>query len=157
MPIGAYGGRRDIMDHILPAGEVFQAGTLSGNPLATAAGIATLRQLRDGQIYTRLERLSARLENGLSKAASDLGISHTTNRVASMMTLFFNAQPVLCWEHAAKCDTKQFAKFFWGLLHRGVYFPCSQYEALFVSAAHTEDDIDRTIAAARESLADLAA
>jgi glutamate-1-semialdehyde 2,1-aminomutase len=157
MPIGAYGGRHDIMDHILPAGDVFQAGTLSGNPLATAAGIATLEQLQDPDIYSRLETMSARLEQGLTKAASDVGIPHTTNRVGSMLTLFFNPQPVLRWEHAAECHTKAYSKFFWGLLQRGVYFPCSQYEALFVSAVHTEEDIDRTIAAASESLAELAA
>jgi glutamate-1-semialdehyde 2,1-aminomutase len=154
MPIGAYGGRRDIMDNVLPAGKVFQAGTLSGNPVATAAGIATLRKLQDPAVYERVDALAARLETGLDAAATELGVAHTTNRVGSMLTLFFNAEPVLSWDEAAQCDTAKFAKFFWKLLERGVYFPCSQYEALFVSAAHTEEDIDATIAAAREALLD---
>lgn len=154
MPIGAYGGRRDIMDNVLPAGEVFQAGTLSGNPVATAAGIATLRQLQDPAIYERVNSLAARLEEGLQAAATEAGVAHTTNRVGSMLTLFFNADPVSSWDEASRCDTAAFAKFFWNLLERGIYFPCSQFEALFVSAAHTEADIDATIAAAREALAD---
>jgi glutamate-1-semialdehyde 2,1-aminomutase len=153
LPVGAYGGRRDIMDHVLPAGKVFQAGTLSGNPLATAAGIATLRALRDDPPYERLERLSARLEAGLRAAASAAGVSHQFARVGSMMTLFFAEEPITDWTTASRCDTKRFAKYFWGMLDRGVYLPCSQYETLFVSAAHTESDIDATIAAAREALA----
>jgi len=153
LPVGAYGGRAEIMDHILPAGKVFQAGTLSGNPLATAAGIATLKVLRDQSPYERLEQLSSRLAKGLCEAATDAGIPHTVVRVASMMTLFFNAEPVHNWPSAARCDTQSFARYFWGMLQRGVYMPCSQYEALFVSAAHTEADIDATVAAAREVLA----
>jgi glutamate-1-semialdehyde 2,1-aminomutase len=153
MPIGAYGGRRDIMDNVLPAGEVFQAGTLSGNPVATAAGIATLRKLQDSAVYERVELLAARLEAGLHSAATEAGVAHTTNRVGSMLTLFFNGERVSSWDEASQCDTAKFAKFFWALLERGVYFPCSQFEALFVSCVHTEEDIDNTIAAARESLA----
>lgn len=148
MPIGAYGGRREIMQHILPAGKVFQAGTLSGNPVATAAGIATLRELRDNPPYERLEMLSARLESGLSAAAAAAGIEHSITRVGSMLTLFFNPQRPSDWETASQSDTARFAKYFWGLLDRGVYMPCSQYEALFVSAAHSETDIDDTIVAA---------
>lgn len=153
LPIGAYGGRAKIMDHVLPAGQVFQAGTLSGNPLATAAGIATLQALRDDPPYERLERLSAQLAQGLDEAATAAGVPHTLARVGSMMTLFFNPAPVTDWDAASRCDTQRYAEFFWGLVERGVYFPCSQYEALFVSAAHTEADIDATIAAAQAALA----
>jgi glutamate-1-semialdehyde 2,1-aminomutase len=152
LPVGAYGGRADIMDNILPAGKVFQAGTLSGNPLATAAGAATLRVLRDENPYPKLEKLSARLESGLAAAAKDAGVAATTARVGSMLTLFFQAGPIVDWDTAAKSRTDLFARYFWNLIDRGVYMPCSQYEALFVSSAHTEADIDATIAAARESL-----
>jgi glutamate-1-semialdehyde 2,1-aminomutase len=152
LPVGAYGGRADIMDHILPAGKVFQAGTLSGNPLATAAGAATLRVLRDENPYPKLEKLSARLEAGLASAAKSAGVAATTARVGSMLTLFFQAGPVVDWDTAAKSRTDLFAKYFWNLIDRGVYMPCSQYEALFVSAAHTEADIDATIAAAGEAI-----
>jgi glutamate-1-semialdehyde 2,1-aminomutase len=152
LPVGAYGGRADVMRHVLPAGKVFQAGTLSGNPLATAAGCAMLCTLRDEPPYDRLDKLSARLEAGLRAAASAAGIEHQLARVGSMMTLFFSAQPVVDWPSASHCDTAKFARWFWQLLDRGVYLPCSQYEALFVSAAHTEADIDATIAAAREAL-----
>jgi len=152
MPIGAYGGRREIMQHILPAGKVFQAGTLSGNPVACAAGIATLAELRDHPPYAALEKLSARLEAGLHAAAESAGLPHAITRVGSMLTLFFNAQRPTDWDTASRSDTSRYAKFFWGLIDRGVYLPCSQYEALFVSAAHTEADIDATIAAAKAAL-----
>ena len=155
LPIGAYGGRADVMNHVLPAGEVFQAGTLSGNPIATAAGCATLEQLRDDPPYARLETLGARLEAGLATAAEAAGLQHQTSRVGSMMTLFFSAEPVVSWREAANCKTEQFAKYFWELMDRGVYMPCSQYEALFVSAAHTDQDIDKTITAAQEAFAQL--
>ena len=153
LPVGAYGGPAEIMDHVLPAGKVFQAGTLSGNPLATAAGCATLRALRDEPPYERLERISARLESGLREAASAAGVGHQTARVGSMLTLFFADEPVTDWPSASRCDTARFARWFWGMLERGVYLPCSQFEALFVSAAHTEADIEATIAAAGEALA----
>src|SRR6185436_13947486 len=136
LPVGAYGGRADVMDHMLPAGKVFQAGTLSGNPLATAAGCAMLRVLQNGELYQRLEQLSARLETGLREAATAAGGAFQLSRVGSMMTLFFAEQPVVDWPSASRCDTKRFARWFWGMLERGVYFPCSQYEALFVSTAH---------------------
>jgi glutamate-1-semialdehyde 2,1-aminomutase len=153
MPIGAYGGRAEIMDHILPAGKVFQAGTLSGNPVATAAGIATLKTLRDDTtIYPRLEQMSARLALGLNEAAHSAGVAHSLARVGSMMTLFFNPHPVTNWSSASHSDATRFAKYFWGLIDRGVYMPCSQYEALFVSAAHSDKDIDETIAAAKAVL-----
>ena len=149
LPVGAYGGRAEIMDHVLPAGKVFQAGTLSGNPLATAAGCAMLRALRDDPPYERLEKLSARLEAGLREAATAAGVPHQMARVGSMMTFFFANEPVRDWPTASRCDTERFGNWFWGMLDRGVYLPCSQYEALFVSAAHSEADIDATVAAAQ--------
>lgn len=159
LPVGAYGGRADVMDQVLPAGKVFQAGTLSGNPLATAAGIATLKQLAEQPPYARLEQLGDALEQGLVQAAADAGVAATTARVGSMMTLFFHASPagdsVDGWDAASRCDTAAFAKYFWGLMDRGVYMPCSQYEALFISAAHSDDDIDHTILAAREVLREM--
>jgi glutamate-1-semialdehyde 2,1-aminomutase len=155
LPVGAYGGRADIMDHILPAGKVFQAGTLSGNPLATAAGCAMLRALRDDPPYERLEKSSARLEAGLRKAATAAGVPHQVARVGSMMTLFFASEPVRDWPTASRCDTGRFGRWFWGMLDRGIYLPCSQYEALFVSATHEDVDIDATIAAGHEVLARL--
>jgi glutamate-1-semialdehyde 2,1-aminomutase len=155
LPVGAYGGRRDVMDHVLPAGKVFQAGTLSGNPLATAAGCAMLRALRDDPPYERLEKLSARLAVGLRDAAAAAGLKHQLARVGSMMTVFFTETPVVDWPTASVCDTARFGRWFWKMLERGVYLPCSQFEALFVSAAHTEADIDATIDAAREALQDI--
>jgi len=155
LPVGAYGGRADIMDHVLPAGRVFQAGTLSGNPLATAAGIATLRVLRDTDAYDRLETLSAQLAEGLARAAAEAGVPHTIGRRESMMTFFFNPDPVTDWDAAKQCDTKRFARYFWGLADRGVYMPCSQFEALFISTAHTPGDIEETISAARETFAEM--
>jgi glutamate-1-semialdehyde 2,1-aminomutase len=154
LPIGAYGGKAEIMDHVLPAGKVFQAGTLSGNPVATAAGIATLRTLRDESPYPRLERLSAQLAAGLDAAASAAGVPHTVARVGSMMTLFFHPDPVTDWTIASRCDRPRFARYFWGLIERGIYMPCSQYEALFVSAAHTDADLEATIQAAGQALGD---
>jgi glutamate-1-semialdehyde 2,1-aminomutase len=153
MPIGAYGGRAEIMNHVLPAGKVFQAGTLSGNPIATAAGCATLSILRDEDPYPRLERLGAKLADGLTSAARFAKIPHSVARVGSMMTFFFQPDPVVDWNGASKCDTAKYAAWFWQLIERGVYFPCSQFEALFVSTAHTEPDIETTIAAAAEGFA----
>jgi glutamate-1-semialdehyde 2,1-aminomutase len=152
LPVGAYGGRAEIMDHVLPAGKVFQAGTLSGNPLATAAGIATLRILRDTNPYPRLERLSARLADGLAEAARTAGLGSTVGRCGSMMTLFFNPDPVTDWDVASRCDTGRYARFFWGMIERGIYLPCSQFEALFLSTAHTDEQIDQTVAAAQAVL-----
>jgi glutamate-1-semialdehyde 2,1-aminomutase len=155
LPVGAYGGRADVMDHVLPAGQVFQAGTLSGNPLATAAGIATLKLLADEAVYDRLEASAARLAAGLDEAATAAGVAHTITRVGSMATLFFGADAVTDWSVVEHCDTGRFAKYFWGMAERGVYMPCSQYEAFFVSAAHADEDIDATVAAARETLGQL--
>lgn len=156
LPIGAYAGRADIMDHVLPAGQVFQAGTLSGNPIATAAGIATLKVLRDDPPYEQIDALAAKLADGLSAAAQAAGVDHCVQRVGSMLTLFFHAGPVRCWDDAAQCDTDRFAKYFWGMIENGVYMPCSQYEALFVSAAHSEQDIQHTIQAAEQVISQLA-
>jgi len=156
LPVGAYGGRAEVMDNILPAGPVFQAGTLSGNPLATAAGCATLRLLKEEPPYERLEELSAQLEAGLVGAAQGAGLPHSVARVGSMLTLFFHDSSVLNWEAASQCNTDRYAKYFWGMMERGIYLPCSQYEALFVSAAHTEQDIAQTITAAEQTLHELA-
>ncbi len=156
LPVGAYGGRADIMDHVLPAGDVFQAGTLSGNPLATAAGIATLKVLRDTNPYERLEQLSTRLAVGLEQAAKKAGIPVSIGWFQAMMTLFFSDESVVDWDTAARCDTQTFGRYFWGLLQRGTYMPCSQFEALFLSTAHTEDDIDTTIQAATDVFTGLA-
>lgn len=152
LPAAAYGAKTAIMDHVSPVGQVYQAGTLSGNPLAMAAGLETLRILQESPPYDRLESLSARLEEGLHKAAADLGIPHVIQRVGSMFTLFFTADPVTDYESAKRSDTRRFARFFWEMMARGVYLPCSQFEAAFVSATHTEADIDATIAAARAAL-----
>lgn len=152
MPLGAYGGRADIMDQVLPAGKVFQAGTLSGNPVAVAAGSATLRLLRTDPPYEQLERLGKRLADGLRGAASDAGVPHTVNQVGSMMTLFFHPGPVNHWVDADGCDRQAFARYFWGLIGEGVYMPCSQFEALFFSRDHTEAMIDETIESAARVL-----
>jgi glutamate-1-semialdehyde 2,1-aminomutase len=152
LPAAAYGASASIMHHVSPVGRVFQAGTLSGNPLAMAAGLTTLRVLRDQPPYDRLEQLAGRLAEGLDRAAVDAGIAHVVQRVGSMLTLFFHDGPVNNYEDARRSDTGFFARFFWEMLARGVYLPCSQFEAAFVSAAHTVDDIDQTIDAAREAL-----
>jgi len=157
LPLGAYGGRRDVMDHVLPAGKVFQAGTLSGNPLAVAAGTATLEELRDHPPYAELERHGAMLEQGFRDAAAKANVPVWIARVGSMMTMFFQKGPapvpVTGWKTASQSDTARYARFFWSMIDRGIYLPCSQYEALFFSSAHTDADIERTIRAARESLA----
>ena len=153
MPVGAYGGRADIMQSISPLGPVYQAGTLSGNPVAMASGLATLKTLRDENPYDKLESLTNQLVTGLSAAATDAGLPFSIAQVGSMFTLFFNDAPVTNYSVSAKNDTEQFARYFHNMLNRGVYLPCSQFEANFVSAAHTPELIDQTIAAARESLA----
>ncbi len=156
LPVGAYGGRADVMRKVMPAGPVFQAGTLSGNPLAMAAGIATLQELRDRPPYARLEQLGARLAEGLSAAARAAGVPHCLNRVGSMWTLFFTAGPVTDYDSARTADTARFGRFFWAMMDRGFYLPCSQFEAAFLSAAHTDKQIEETIAAARAALAETA-
>jgi glutamate-1-semialdehyde 2,1-aminomutase len=151
LPVGAYGGRAEIMDHVLPAGKVFQAGTLSGNPLATAAGIATLQVLRDENPYPQLEQTSAHLAAGLRQAAAEAGLPATLARCGSMMTLFFHPGPVTDWDSASRSDTGRYARWFWEMLDRGIYLPCSQFEALFVSTAHGQEQIDATLQAARDA------
>ncbi len=153
LPLAAYGGRAEIMDHVMPAGKVYQAGTLSGNPLATAAGAKTLELLRDDPPYEYLESLGKRMADGLLAAATKHGIAAQMQRVGSMMTLFFNIDTVVDWPSADRSDRQLFAKYFWGLIERGVYMPCSQFEALFFSRAHTIQDIDHTVQAAEDFFA----
>jgi len=154
MPLAAYGGRREIMELLSPLGPVYQAGTLSGNPLSVAAARATLRLLSP-PLYEQLERKGARLENGLNQALAELKVKGTVQRVGSMLTLFFTEGPVKNWDDAEKTDRAAFARFHRGLLDRGIYWPPSQFEAAFLSAQHENEEIDETIAAARAALADL--
>ena len=155
LPVGAYGGRADIMQQISPLGPVYQAGTLSGNPLAMAAGLATLRLLTEPGVYDHLERLSARLTAGLGNAALSAGVAYTTNRVGSMFTGFFCPEPVTDYASAKAADTRRYARFFHAMLEHGVYLAPSQFEAGFVSLAHTEADIDATLAAAAEAFGEV--
>jgi len=151
MPLAVYGGRRAIMEKVAPLGPVYQAGTLSGNPVAVSAGLATLALL-DAALYAKLERLGARLEAGLGAAIDGAGADACVQRVGSMLTVFFRKAPVTCWEDAKASDTARFGRFHGELLKRGVYWPPAQYEAAFVSGAHTEADIDATVVAARQAL-----
>ena len=153
LPVAAYGGRRDLMDRIAPLGPVYQAGTLSGNPLAMSAGIATLDLLAAPGFYGALDASAKRLGDGIITVLWELGLSATAARAGSLLTLFFSGEPVRDYSVAKKCDTRRFAAFFRAMLERGIFLAPSQFEALFVSAAHTDADIDRTIAAIRESLA----
>jgi glutamate-1-semialdehyde 2,1-aminomutase len=155
LPVGAYGGPSEIMDLVAPLGPMYQAGTLSGNPLAMAAGLATLRYLREHkkEIYPRLDKLADQLVEAVTAAAKEAGVPISYNRAGSMFTWFFNPGPVTDWKSAAKSDTEAFARFFRSMLDNGVYLPPSQFEAAFLSAAHTEEDIQQTIAAARQSFA----
>jgi glutamate-1-semialdehyde 2,1-aminomutase len=152
LPVGAYGGRRDLMQQMAPSGPVYQAGTLSGNPVAVAAGRATLAALQDGKAYTVLEERAAWLESELMGLARSRGLPLCLNRVGSMLTLFFTAGPVQNLEDAKKSDVAAFTRFFQGMLKEGVYLPPSQFEAWFVSLAHTEADLEATVAAARKAL-----
>ncbi len=156
MPVGAYGGRREIMNRVMPAGPVFQAGTLSGNPVAMAAGIATLKELKNINPYPMLDQLAKRLGDGLQKAASRLNLPHKLNRIGSMWTLFFTDTEVTDYATAKTSKTARFAKFFWGMMDRGYYLPCSQFEAAFTSILHDEGLIDATVAAAEDCLAEIA-
>ena len=147
LPVGAYGGRADLMSQIAPEGPVYQAGTLSGNPAAVAAGLATLGILKqDPSVYSKLERLAAKLCDGVAAALSG---AITVNRIGSMFTFFFQPGPVTDWDSAARSDTTRFAAYYRHMIDSGVFLPPSQYEAAFLSAAHTEDDIARTIEAAK--------
>jgi glutamate-1-semialdehyde 2,1-aminomutase len=150
LPLAAFGGRGDVMERLAPSGDVYQAGTLSGNPIATAAALVALRRLRDPGVYEALEAKGARLEEGLRDAGRDGEIC--VQRVGAMLTVFFQAGPVRNFDEASASDTERFAAFYRHLLERGVYLPPSQYEALFVSTEHGDDEIDRTVAAAAEFL-----
>ena len=152
LPVGAYGGRREIMECVVPVGPVYQAGTLSGNPLAVSAGIATMEMLQEPRFYEALDLKAAKLSEGLASAAKDAGAPVVVNRVGSMMTAFFASEAVVDYASAKTSDTAQYARFFRGMLERGFYFAPSQFEAAFVSAAHGNDEIERTVEAAREVL-----
>ena len=152
LPVAAYGGRRDVMEMIAPLGPVYQAGTLSGNPLAMRAGLATLPKLEAPGFYDSLSRKSGRLGEGLRYALREAGIQGQVSVAGSLITLFFNDDAVLDYDDAKRSDTVRFGAFFNEMLNRGIFLAPSQYEALFVSSAHTDEDIDRTIEAARESL-----
>jgi glutamate-1-semialdehyde 2,1-aminomutase len=155
MPLAAYGGRRDIMQRVAPLGPVYQAGTLSGNPVAVSAALATIAKLDDA-LYAKLEALGARLQAGLVAAAAKHGIEACVQRVGSMITLFFGKGPVRSWDDAKSCDTARFGKWHAGMIARGQYWPPSQFEAAFFSGAHTEADIDGAISAASSSMAESA-
>jgi len=150
LPVGAYGGRREIMDLIAPSGPVYQAGTLSGNPLAMAAGLATLRRSGEPGFYERLEELGALWRRGMGEAAATCGVPFSINQVGSMVSIFFAEGPITDFASAATSDTDAFKDFFWHMLSRGVYLAPSQYEAGFISAAHSEEDLERTFEAAGE-------
>jgi glutamate-1-semialdehyde 2,1-aminomutase len=155
LPAAAFGGRADVMDFLAPVGAVYQAGTLSGNPLAMAAGLKAMNILARPGTYERLEQLGARLEAALSAAARDAGLPWCINRVGSMLTLFFTDGPVTDYASAKRSDTAKFAGFFRGMRERGVFLPPSQFEAMFLSLAHTESEIDEIGAAARDVLKSL--
>ena len=152
LPVAAYGGRREVMEMVAPAGAVYQAGTLSGNPLAMRAGLATLARLEGPDFYEALDRKAQRLAEGLRAALKDSGVDGQVNIAGSLLTVFFAVEPVRDYASAKKSSTVRFAAFFNEMLNRGVFLPPSQFEALFVSAAHSDHDIDHTINAARESL-----
>ena len=150
LPVGAYGGRREIMEMVAPSGPIYQAGTLSGNPLAMAAGLATLGEALQPETHDRLEELGERWKSGMEAAASQGDRPYTVNQLGSMVSIFFTEGPVTDFASAARSDTKAFKDFFWHMLSRGVYLAPSQYEAGFISAAHTDEDLDKTFEAARE-------
>lgn len=155
LPVGAYGGRNDIMDLIAPSGPVYQAGTLSGNPLAVSAGLATLQQLRAKGIYKNLDARAATLAKGIGEAAKKFGITLTQTRVGSMLTSFFTPGPVVDWNSAKRSDTKRYGQFFHLMLDQGIYLAPSQFEAAFLSTAHTNTDIEKTIRAAHTAFKNL--
>ena len=157
VPVAAYAGRAELMDHVAPLGPVYQAGTLAGNPLAMRAGIATLKELSRPGLYEGLNALAKKLVAGLQKAVTDAGIAAQVNSIGSLSTIFFAAQPVTDYTGAKRSDTKLYARFFRDMLQRGIFLAPSQFEAAFVSAAHTSADIDRTISAAADALRAIAA
>ena len=157
VPVAAYGGRAELMNHVAPLGPVYQAGTLAGNPLAMRAGIAALKQLTRPELYDEMTQLARRLVFGLREELADAGIAAQINAVGSLATVFFTPEPVRNYTDAKRSDTKRYARFFREMLDRGIFLAPSQFEATFISAVHTTADIDRTLAAARESLAAIAA
>ncbi|KUG04691.1 glutamate-1-semialdehyde aminotransferase [hydrocarbon metagenome] len=152
LPVGAYGGRRDIMTLVAPEGDVYQAGTLSGNPLAMAAGSATLKLLKNTDLYTNLEYLGQYMVKGLKESLLSRGLKYQINHLGSMFSLFFTDQEVKDYDTAVSSDTRTFAKFYKTLLSEGVYFPPSQFEVCFISNAHTQSDLDRTVAVIEKAL-----
>jgi len=155
MPVGAYGGRRDIMEHIAPQGPVYQAGTLSGNPVAMTAGIATLKEIQNPGFYDALEEKSRYLAQGLKQAADAAGIPVYIDRVGSMMGMFFTKGPVTCFSEAKTSDLDRFKHYYNAMLDKGIYLAPSQFEALFISSAHNIEHIDETIRAAAEVMVKL--
>ncbi len=155
LPVGAYGGKKEIMDHIAPVGKVYQAGTLSGNPLAMAAGIATLIELQKKEVYETLEKRTEKLMKGFQSAADDAGISLQTGHAGSMAGFFFSSGTIHNFDDARKCNLDQFAKFYRLMLKKGIYLAPSQFEACFVSLAHSDGDIDQTVLAARQAMAEI--
>ena len=156
LPVGAFGGRAEGMDRVAPMGPVYQAGTLSGNPLAVTAGLSMLKLLKDSNPYEELERRSAKLEQGLRDVASRAGIASTVNRVGSMLTAFFTEGPVTDWPSAKTCDTDRYGRFFRAMLDEGVYLAPSQFECAFVSYAHSDELIEKTVDAASRAMRALA-
>jgi len=150
-PIGACGGRAKLMNKLAPTGQIYQAGTLSGNPVCVAAGIATLKLLKSGNLYSALERATNKLCDGIRRALTERSAEHTINRIGSMFTVFFNSDSVTDYVSAARSDTGKYGRFHPAMLSQGVYLPPSQFEACFVSAAHTQKDIDKTVAAVRKA------
>jgi glutamate-1-semialdehyde 2,1-aminomutase len=155
LPVGAYGGKRDIMRCVAPEGDVYQAGTLSGNPLAVTAGITTLKKLAEPGVYEQLESRAATLADGLAEATQKHGIDAWHSRVGSMLMLYFTSETVTDADGARTADTERFQRYFWGLMERGVYVAPSQFEAGFVSLVHSEEDINTTVQAATQALANL--
>jgi glutamate-1-semialdehyde 2,1-aminomutase len=153
LPVGAYGAGRRIMQLLAPEGPVYQAGTLSGNPIAVSAGLATLRNLRNPEVYNLLDRRANRLCDGLREAAQELSVAVQVSRVGSMFCVFFASEPVRDYDSAMRCDTHRYTRFFHALLEQGVYFPPSQFETCFLSLAHSDEDVSRTVEAARNALA----
>lgn len=152
LPVGAYGGRQDIMARVAPQGDVYQAGTLSGNPLAMAAGSATLKLLKNNDYYSRINDLGQYMVKGIKETLISCGLEYHVNNLGSMFSLFFTRQEVRDYGTAITCDTRRFAKFYRTLLNEGIYFPPSQFEVCFISAAHTSEDIDRTLTAIEKGL-----
>merc|ERR1711972_869220 len=155
LPVGAYAGKKEIMEMVAPAGPMYQAGTLSGNPLAMTAGIETMKILKQPGTYEQLDSKTERLINGILEAGKEAGHAVTGGHISGMFGFFFTEGPVKCFADAAKSDTAKFAKWHRAMLQRGIYLAPSQYEAGFMSLAHSEEDIEKTIAAAKEVFSEL--